>query len=249
MRLYRMLSAMLVLVLSGCWTSYRYRANLDSACASEKLKSRYCITRVDYCPWPLEEGISESVYEGLRAAMEKTLREVYPELFAPGGEPVAVSMRSVASETTGSELLVALNAFVSFVTLGVVPVAGGFTDDFIVATDLCGNDQGQKVHLVAENFGSAGFIPTALLHSYANDPSAQFSAVGTGSIAERDRQAKILVAKVFGAAVVQLLSKYEMSPKPRQVKVLERPVGSAADKPERNGDRKTSVVEIEQIPL
>lgn len=249
MRLSRRLSVIFVLLLSGCWTSYRYRANLDSAYASEKLKNQYCITRVDYCPWPLEEGMTDAVYEGLRAAMEKTLREVHPELFAPGGEPVTVSMRSVASETTGCVPLVCLNGLVSLVTLGAVPVAGGFTDDFIVTADPCGNDQGRKVHLVAENFSSMGFIPTAFLRSYAEDPSAQFSAIGTESLSGRDRQAKILVAKAFGAAIVQLLSKYEMSPKPRQVKVLERPVGSAADKPERNGDRKTSVVEIEQIPL
>lgn len=249
MRFYQTLLTMSVLAFSGCWTSYRYRANLDLTYKNEKLQNQYCITRVDYCPWPLEEGMSDAIYEDLRAAMEKALREVYPELFALGGEPVVVSMRSVASETIGCVPLIGLNAIVSFFTLGAVPGAGGFTDDFVVTTDVCGMDQGLRVHLEAENFGSMGFIPTALLHSYAEDPSAQFSAVGTGSMSERDRQAKMLVAKAFGAAVIQLLSKYETSPKQSQVKTAEGPVGRGAEKPERNSDRKASVVEIEQIPL
>ena len=240
---------MSVLAFSGCWTSYRYRANLDSTYTNEKLQNQYCITRVDYCPWPLEEGMSDAIYEDLRVAMEKALREVYPELFAPRGEPVVVSMRSVASETIGCVPLIGLNAIVSFFTLGAVPGAGGFTDDFIVTTDVCEKDQGLRVHLVAENFGSMGFIPTALLHSYAEDPSAQFSAVGSGSMAERDRQAKLLVAKAFGAAVIQLLLKYETSPKQSQIRAVERPVGSAAEKLETSGDRESPAVEIDYIPL
>ena len=158
-------------------------------------------------------------------------------------------MRSVASETIGCVPLIGLNAIASFFTLGAVPGAGGFTDDFIVTTDVCEKDQGLRVHLVAENFGSMGFIPTALLHSYAEDPSAQFSAVGSGSMAERDRQAKILVAKAFGAAVIQLLSKYETSAKQSQVNPAEGPVGCGAEKSERNGDRRSPAVEIDCIPL
>lgn len=239
-------------LLSGCGVSFRYRMDLDGPSSEPQLRNRYCITRVSYCPWPLEEGVTESCYENMRAGMEKTLREVHPELFVPGGEPIAVAMRSVDAETDGVVPLVCLNGLVSLATLGIVPVAGGFSNDFVITVENRGKGEARKARLRAENCASMGIVPTALLYSYPEDADAQFSIVGKTGIGERDRQAEVLIAKAFGAAVIQQLLSCEesLSPGATEDKPLVSPLqvrGKAVS--EKEGGESVSVIEIEQIPL
>ena len=250
MRFCQTLVAIFALAFSGCWTSYRYRATLKEYKPELKLANEYCITRVAYCPWPLEGGVSEEFYENLRASMERALRETHPELFISGGVPIEVSIKSVATKANDNEFLTGLNAMASFFTLGIIPGGGDILNDYVVSVKPCGKAIGANVQLHAENFSSLGPFPTALLYGFSEVPDCPFAMVGKSGMEDRDRRAELLLAKAFGAGIIQELAGCEKESGWRVEKKPTAPNQLREQSVRENTNTQSdSLVEVEQIPL
>lgn len=237
---------MLATLLSGCWSSYCVRVELDPDGSVGTTKKAYSIQHFRYRPAVVDDSVPDEEFGSVTVSMLNALKGTSPSLFVQNGVPVDVTVRRTQVEMRRTGLLGSLNGFASIFSLGTIPMFVLFDSKYEILVRNNAEVHSCGLKIVNEGYDSAGIVPSCLLCTCDAVPGAKYCCIGKGTLLDRDRQTEELMAKAIGDGIKRILVEQEK----RMNAAGRSPVEDGRRPKTKPSSSPSSVsVEIDSIPL